>query len=206
MLIEILGALHFLHTNEWIHGDLKPDNIGVVDQQAVKLQIVLLDMDEAFPVLADGGLYTYPPGSTGGTIGWLSPEREMTGYDQSCDLWSLGVLVVWLVTGLHPWNFAVNPWRPGRRYEELRSRFHAEYYYTTLQIRKWEDAGSSNKSQVVRSSNCLITRVELAEVTLQMLRHPYSEDAQQRRARVTAAGALAIFKLDNSRQWKRMKR
>ncbi|TQV90270.1 protein kinasedomain-containing protein [Cordyceps javanica] len=96
---ELLGALDFLHSNGWIHGDLKPNNIGVLDQRAERLQIVLLDVDEVFPLQAEGRLHTYPPGSTGGTVGWLSPERETMGFDQSCDVWSLGVLIVWLVTG-----------------------------------------------------------------------------------------------------------
>ncbi|OAA53073.1 Protein kinase-like domain protein [Cordyceps fumosorosea ARSEF 2679] len=177
VLLEILGPLDFLHRNGWMHGDLKHINVGVLDEHAENFQIVLLDMDEAFPAPERGRLHNEGPGNTGGTIGWLSPEREMKGYNQSCDVWSLGVLVVWLVTGEHPWLLSENPWQPGRQYKELRHLFHAKYQCVTSMMREWNDA-------------------ELAELTLKMLRHPYAQDRQQQRPRITVAEAIAVLKPD----------
>ncbi len=143
-MIEILGALKFLHAHKWMHGDLKPTNVGVRDQNADRLQIVLLDMDEAIPVPSIGKIQCTP--GMGGTVGWVSPEREMTDYDESCDLWALGVLILWLVNGEHPWPFAVNPWRPGQKYEELRPRFHNHYQDTMTRLERWHDKGQSRLS------------------------------------------------------------
>ncbi|OAA54692.1 Protein kinase-like domain protein [Cordyceps fumosorosea ARSEF 2679] len=114
VMIEILGALQFLHSNRWMHGDLKPGNVGIRDPKADQLEIVLIDMDEATPVPSTGKVQCNP--ESGGTLGWISPEREMADYDESCDLWSLGLLAVWLINdGRHPWKFSVNPWQSWKR-------------------------------------------------------------------------------------------
>src|SRR5690348_8918984 len=76
LLEDILGATDFLHRNGWLHGDLKPDNVGIRTWSREAKSIVLLDLDGAQKSPAPGKQHPAEPG-TGGTIGWLSPEREM---------------------------------------------------------------------------------------------------------------------------------
>jgi serine/threonine protein kinase len=72
---------------------------------------VLLDLDDAQESPLPGRYLPARPG-TGGTIGWLAPEREMKGYDELADIWSIGVMAIEMIRGRHPWRQGKNPWRP----------------------------------------------------------------------------------------------
>ncbi|RKK82230.1 hypothetical protein BFJ68_g17553 [Fusarium oxysporum] len=71
MTIALLEALTFLHANNWIHGDIKPMNIGVRKWDLDQTSIVLLDTEDA--IYAPQGIETVTPG-TKGTVGYISPE------------------------------------------------------------------------------------------------------------------------------------
>ncbi|KAG8664345.1 uncharacterized protein FPOAC1_013683 [Fusarium poae] len=47
VLIEILEATQFLHKHGWIHGDIKPPNVGIRNWSSQTRSIVLLDLDDA---------------------------------------------------------------------------------------------------------------------------------------------------------------
>ncbi|KAF4946049.1 hypothetical protein FGADI_11486 [Fusarium gaditjirri] len=126
VLTDILGATDFLHKNRWIHGDLKPVNIGIRTWTSECISIVLLDLDDAEESPFPGRHHTARPG-TGGTIGWLAPEREMTGYNELADIWSIGVTAIEMISGRHPWRQGKNPWRPGPEAGELQKEFHDMY-------------------------------------------------------------------------------
>lgn len=124
MVKDILHGLNFLHSNCWIHGDIKPNNIGVRSWDKDRASIVLLDLDDA--TYAPDGYIPAKPG-TGGTIGWLSPEREMTGFTATADVWAVGVIALWLLRGNHPWLPRVNPWRSDLGNERDQQKFHDKY-------------------------------------------------------------------------------
>ncbi|KAI0859240.1 kinase-like domain-containing protein [Xylaria cubensis] len=87
ILREALLGLKFLHDNDWIHKDIKPQNIGVIRSNPPRA--VILDVGQAV-FLASGATLEATPGF-GGTVGYLAPEREMTRYDKGADIWSYGV-------------------------------------------------------------------------------------------------------------------
>jgi serine/threonine protein kinase len=118
LFMDALEGVNFLHTRNWLHGDLKPRNIGFHGSRAI-----ILDMGGAVK-LRPGERVPSKPG-TKGTIDYLAPEYEMKDYDHQVDTWSMGVILYELIYGHHPWRFFKNPWRPG--HEPLRHSFHIQY-------------------------------------------------------------------------------
>jgi serine/threonine protein kinase len=112
-----------MHKIGWLHGDLKPANIGLVGSP---LRAVLLDIGHAAQLGL--GFTLDPTPGRGGTLGYLAPEREMESYGHAVDIWSLGVIGFELTYGFHPWTFAHNPWRDDRREcKDLRPEFDEAY-------------------------------------------------------------------------------
>ncbi|CZR49566.1 uncharacterized protein FPRO_15925 [Fusarium proliferatum ET1] len=173
VLADILGATNFLHRNRWIHGDLKPVNIGIRTWTTECISLVLLDLDDAEESPFPGRHHLARPG-TGGTVGWLAPEREMTGYNELADIWSIGVMAIEMISGRHPWRQGKNPWRPGPEASELQRDFQDMYGEAVGALDKLHDEALRN-------------------AVLGMVRHPYAETSAQRQSRLTAKEALRLL-------------
>lgn len=115
-----LEGVKFLHDKGWIHCDLKPANIGITAGKAV-----LLDLGQARR-LEPGELIQASPGSSG-TNGYLSPEREYVGFNQSADIWAMEIVGYKLTYGSNPLWYRENPWIGGQELEPQREVFHGTY-------------------------------------------------------------------------------
>jgi serine/threonine protein kinase len=173
VLIEILEATQFLHKHGWIHGDIKPPNVGIRNWSSQTRSIVLLDLDDAQKSPPPGQTLPARPG-TDGTIGWLAPERELDGYNETVDVWSIGVLALWMLSGRSPWGFSKNPWHPADECQSLRSTFKRFYRDRLINLELGDGV--------------------LKEAILGMLRYPYAETVEQRLPRLSAGEALEIFR------------
>jgi serine/threonine protein kinase len=169
VLIELLGATQFLHKHGWIHGDIKPPNVGIRNWSSSSRSILLLDLDDA-EKSPPPATTTPPRPGTGGTIGWLAPERELEGYNETVDTWSIGVLALWMINRRSPWGFSKNPWNPDPNCARLRAAFQRTYKDCTIDLD--------------------LRDLTLRNVVLGMLRYPYAETSQQRLPRFTAREAL----------------
>ena len=93
---QICQAVLFLHQNSIIHRDIKPENILVAAGGLIKL--------------TDFGWSVYNPskelrGTFCGTPLYLSPELiSAEKYDETVDLWAVGVLTFELITGRLPFG------------------------------------------------------------------------------------------------------
>ena len=105
VLRETMLGVKFLHDMNWIHGDLKPQNIGIL--RGKPLRAVILDVGQATE-LALGSKLPAMAGC-GGTVNYLAPERELTEYDHGVDVWPLAVIGYELTYGYHPFKFNLNP-------------------------------------------------------------------------------------------------
>ncbi len=99
---QILRALHYLHQKDFLHGDLKAENIMVVKGAP-------LFQDDAVKLI-DFGLMKHrrdirPEGELSGSIHFMSPEMlQGKMYDQRADLYALGVCFYRILTGRLPFE------------------------------------------------------------------------------------------------------
>ncbi|KAH8696776.1 kinase-like domain-containing protein [Phaeosphaeriaceae sp. PMI808] len=123
---SVLQGIGFLHSHRWLHGDIKPVNIGMdpfIGPGWPPTIILDLGCCEQIP---EGSQRSATPGH-GGTVHYLAPEREMGPHGLGIGVWSLAVIGIELLGYSHPWAFAKNPWRHGTEFEYLRSQWLRRY-------------------------------------------------------------------------------
>ncbi|KAF1784626.1 Protein kinase, ATP binding site [Phytophthora cactorum] len=93
--IQLIQALHVLHSNRIIHRDMKPQNILIGSRQQIKL----CDFGFARAIAHDTSLLR----SIKGTPLYMAPELvQEKPYNYTVDLWSLGVILYELAVGKPP--------------------------------------------------------------------------------------------------------
>jgi len=100
VIYDVLQALAYLHTKGYIHRDIKPENILICgDGNTFKLCDFGLSRKENFP----GDAYT----SYMVTLYYRPPENlsNISEYDKSIDMWSLGCIFAELILGKSPFEF-----------------------------------------------------------------------------------------------------
>ncbi|CAN6907921.1 unnamed protein product [Brassica oleracea] len=93
---HLMQVVKFCHDNGIVHRDLKPENI------------LMATVASSSPIkLADFGLATYikPGEKLNGTVGspfYIAPEVLSGGYNEAADVWSAGVILYILLSGVPP--------------------------------------------------------------------------------------------------------
>ncbi|THU44227.1 hypothetical protein C4D60_Mb02t05180 [Musa balbisiana] len=93
---HLMEVVVFCHDKGVVHRDLKPENI------------LMATKSSSSPIkLADFGLATYikPGESLSGTVGspfYIAPEVLTGGYNEAADVWSAGVILYILLSGMPP--------------------------------------------------------------------------------------------------------
>ncbi|HEX5758261.1 MAG TPA: protein kinase [Thermoanaerobaculia bacterium] len=96
---QIADGLACAHSRGIVHRDVKPGNVMVSDDGTVKL------VDFGLAKLADDGDPLTRTGTVVGTTAYMSPEQVLgEPVDERTDLWSLGVLLFEMVTGVRPFR------------------------------------------------------------------------------------------------------
>jgi tRNA A-37 threonylcarbamoyl transferase component Bud32 len=145
-IFQLCSALQHAHDRGVIHRDLKPDNLMVeIDPQGahVKERIKILDFGIAKVVSSTVDMTG--SGIQMGTPTYMAPEQvtNAAGVDGRADIFSLGQILVKIVTGKLPWGSADNSveiyhrqrtqapaWPP----EDLMPREVAEVVYRALSL------------------------------------------------------------------------
>jgi len=98
---QLLHSLNYIHSMGIIHRDLKPENIMIsLNENKTIKQIKLIDFG-----FATWNCSTKPTKEACGTPNYLAPEvLKECGYDKKVDVFSLGVIMYFLLRGYLPFD------------------------------------------------------------------------------------------------------
>lgn len=86
--------MSYLHSKNIVHRDIKPENILFNNKDVLKL------VDFGTSKITDSRKMK----NTYGTPYYVAPEVLDENYDLKCDIWSCGVILYILITGVPPFN------------------------------------------------------------------------------------------------------
>ncbi len=109
LAVQISRALRTAHRAGVVHRDLKPSNIMVLEDQEDEdgldfVKVVDFGLAKLFEEPKDGGELT-KSGTVLGSPRYMAPEQIRGGtIDPRADIYSLGVLIYRMLTGVHPFD------------------------------------------------------------------------------------------------------
>eukprot|EP01018_Ginkgo_biloba_P012780 Gb_22778 [translate_table: standard] len=151
---DLMEVVKYCHDNGVVHRDLKPENI------------LLATKSPSSPIkLADFGLATYftPGQKLHGTVGspfYIAPEVLAGGYNQAADVWSAGVILYILLSGIPPF------------WGKTKSKIFDAVREAKLQFPKdpWSCISASAKDLI---SKMLCTDSKKRLTSVEVLEHPW---------------------------------
>lgn len=104
VLREILVTVQYMHQHGIVHRDIKPENILFTSkEEGSPIKIIDFGLARQFNKSQDESMRTVV-----GTPYYIAPEVLQKDYDESCDLWSVGIIAYILLCGYPPFNGADN--------------------------------------------------------------------------------------------------
>lgn len=98
ILIQLLGAIEYMHSQNVVHRDLKPENVLYISKDEDS-PVVIADFGIAKKLSDKDDLIFKAAGS----LGYVAPEvLTGKGHGKPCDVWSLGVITYTLLCGYSP--------------------------------------------------------------------------------------------------------
>ena len=129
---QILQALAYCHDLGIVHRDLKPEN-ALIDKE-MNNTLKIIDFGTAIKFDKEKELLKTPHG----TSYYIAPEVIAKSYNEKCDVWSIGVMLYILLSGLPPFN--------GREDEEIMENVKIGKY--SLSGVRWDAISSEAKALI----------------------------------------------------------
>ena len=99
IMLQLVSAICYSHSNNIVHRDLKPENIMLESSTSANPIVKLIDWGGARYFSKNKKMSTIK-----GTPYYIAPEVIKEVYDEKCDIWSLGVILYVLLCGYPPFN------------------------------------------------------------------------------------------------------
>ena len=100
VLYQILSAIRYCHKMRVIHEDLKPENIMITKRDKDNyLYIKIIDFGTA-KIFKEGNMLN----SFVGTVYYMAPEVIEGAYNELSDIWSIGVIMYYMLIGSRPFD------------------------------------------------------------------------------------------------------
>jgi len=173
LFAQIVLSMEYLHSLNFVHRDVKPENILYVSQGSS--QIKLIDFGYAGEWAPDKqlqGLCGTPDYVAPEVLSWYDEEDVGIPYGMGSDLWSLGVLLYVILSGCSPFS---------AEQEEAILQLVAEAKYEFHES-EWSTVSADAKDLIQR---LLVVDPEERMTMAQMLEHAWLKDA-------VAAGRASI--------------
>jgi len=121
---QLVEAIMFIHNKGIIHRDIKLENILIDDKFNIKLTDFGLCAikENEYDMLQDSV----------GTVRYTAPELlKGDGYNESIDIWAIGIILFMLLTGIHPFD--------GKHKESIFNRIKTKnLHFSRYNLRKEE--------------------------------------------------------------------
>lgn len=115
LFAQLISAVKFLHENGVVHRDLKPENI-LLDQNGT-LKVSDFGSSEVIKQPWNSDTF-YPCCGPSGSQPYIAPEcfsdDDFDG--RKSDIWSCGIIFIYMITGQLPWKIARAPHSPNTSY------------------------------------------------------------------------------------------
>jgi serine/threonine protein kinase len=107
---QLVSAIAYLHKQGFVHRDIKPENIVVMNdmnqcsgaeaEESIEYRVKLIDFGYSRHFDRSARMVSFV-----GTLNYVAPEIiQRIPYDETVDVWSLGVIVFVLLQGYLPFN------------------------------------------------------------------------------------------------------
>ena len=94
---QLLQAVAYLHADGIVHRNIRPGNILLANQKSLELKLI----DYDFASVKPAGVSYFTP-QEGGNPVYEAPEVLNNSYNEKCDIWSIGVIFYYLLSGELP--------------------------------------------------------------------------------------------------------
>jgi calcium-dependent protein kinase len=104
---QMVGSIIYCHKNRICHRDLKPENFMLSSTGGDDWSVKLIDFGISrsyFKIDAMSGNQLLRMKSLAGTTPYMAPEIFKRNYSNSCDTWSLGIILFIMLSGYPPFE------------------------------------------------------------------------------------------------------